>query len=388
MNSTTPTVAVVGTGAVGAMTLWQLAKRGIHAVGFDAYAPGHDRGGYGGQTRIFRIAYREGSEYVPLLRHSLDLWRELEAESETELLTLNGGLTIAPGDHPDLTMVRHCARTFDLPHEELTPSEAAARFPQLPVEPQEEVLLDHSAGVLRPERAVLAAATRAEDLGARLHRYSPVGTITTEPDGVTLTTEAGTHSFDHVVLAPGPWALERPELAHLPLEVHQITTLWFQPRNAEQFLPSTTPIAIRSGPIGFSCFPAVDGETVKVSLHSLPRPRVRSAEDVTRNPSPELLTAVREAVTRFLPGLYPDPVRVGSYADCFTSDGHAIIGQLPDLPNVTVMTGFSGHGFKLSPTLGDIAADLAMTGHTDHDISHLSPARFTHSARTTAEVLS
>lgn len=372
-----PTVAVVGTGAVGAMALWQLAERGVDAVGFDAYAPGHDRGGYGGQTRIFRVAYREGAEYVPLLRRSLGLWRELESGTGSNLLTVTGGLTFAPENHPDLAMVRTCAQDFDLPHEELTAQETRLRFPQLPIDPGESAFLDHTAGVLRPERAVLAATGRAETLGATLHRYSPVTSIEPDDRGVLVRTADAEHRFDRVVLTPGPWALERPELAALPLEVHQITTMWFQARDPWRFAPERTPIVIRSGPVAFSCFPAVDGETVKVSLHSLPRPRIATAEDVARNPSRELVAAMREAVSHFLPGLHPDPVRVGSYADCFTTDGHAVVGELDGLPGVTVLTGFSGHGFKLAPVLGSIAADLALEGRTQHDITHLSPARFT-----------
>jgi sarcosine oxidase len=380
-----PTVAVVGAGAVGAMTLWQLASRGVNAVGFDAYAPGHDRGGYGGQTRIFRVAYREGAEYVPLLRQSLHLWRDLESVTGTNLLTLTGGLTIAPEDHPDLAMVRRCARDFDLPHEELSARDVRLRYPQLPVDPGERAFLDHTAGVLRPERSVLAATGQAETLGATLHRYSPVTSIEPGDQGVLVRTAEAAHRVDHVVLTPGPWALERPELSALPLEVHQITTLWFQAREPWRFAPERTPIVIRSGPVAFSCFPAVDGETVKVSLHSLPRPRVASAEDVSRNPTPELVAAMREAVSQFLPGLHPDPVRVGAYADCFTTDGHAVVGQLDGLPGVTVLTGFSGHGFKLAPALGAIAADLAVEGHTEFDIAHLSPARL---APTPVEVTS
>lgn len=376
MRSTTPTVAVIGAGTVGTMALWHLAKRGVPAVGFDAYAPGHDRGGYGGQTRIFRMAYREGAEYVPLLRRSLDLWRTLEAESGTELLTRTGGLTIAPEGHPDLEMVRRCARDFDLAHEELTPAQSRQRFPHLPIEAGEQVFLDHTAGVLRPERAVIAAATQAEFLGARVHRYCPVLGIEADAGGVVVRTADGEQRFDRAILTPGPWSTELAELAGLPLEVHQITTLWYQQRQPGEFRPERTPIVIRTGPIAYSSFPAVDGDTVKVSLHSLPRPRIRSAEDVTRNPSPELLAGMREAVTRFLPGVYPDPVRVGSYADSFTPDGHAAIGELPDLPNVTVLTGLSAHGFKLAPTFGEIAADLAVDGATRHEISHLNLSRY------------
>ncbi|GAA4862861.1 N-methyl-L-tryptophan oxidase [Saccharopolyspora cebuensis] len=382
MTSTSPTIAVVGTGTVGAMALWQLARRGIAAVGFDAYAPGHDRGGYGGQTRIFRTAYREGAEYVPLLRRALEGWRTLETETGSTLLTRTGGLTIAPEGHPDLDMVRTCAAAFDLPHEELSPTESMERFPQLPVEPDETVFLDRTAGVLRPEKSVIAAATRAESLGATVHRYCPVQGIEADDHGVRLRTPEGQHRFDRVLLTPGPWATELAQSAALPLEVHQITTMWFQQRRPGEFGLERTPIVLRSGPTAYTSFPAVDGDTVKVSLHSVPRPRIPSAEHITRNPAPELVAAMREAVTRFLPGVHPDPVRVGGYADSFTPDGHAIAGHLPGLPNTTVLTGFSGHGFKMAPVLGEIAADLVVDGTTDHTITHLDPARYA----TTGEV--
>ncbi|NHD17765.1 MULTISPECIES: N-methyl-L-tryptophan oxidase [Actinopolyspora] len=376
MSSTSPTVAVIGTGTVGAMALWQLAKRGVSAVGFDAYAPGHDRGGYGGQTRIFRIAYREGAEYVPLLRRSLAGWRTLESETDSSLFTPTGGLTIAPEGHPDLDMVRNCAADFDLAHEELSPAQSMKRFPHLPIEADEKVFIDHTAGVLRPEKAIIAAATQAESLGATVHRYCPVQAIEAADHGVLLRTARGEHRFDRVVLAPGPWITDLAEFPALQLEVHQITTLWYQQCRPGEFRPERTPVVLRNGPIAYSSFPAVDGDTVKVSLHSLPRPRVPSAEHVTRNPAPELLAAMREAVTRFLPDVYPDPVRIGSYADSFTPDGHPVIGQLPGLPNVTVLTGFSGHGFKMAPVFGEIAADLAVDGTTGHNVTHLGLARY------------
>lgn len=370
-------IAVVGTGTVGAMALWHLSLRGVSDLhGFDTYAPGHDRGGYGGQTRIFRVAYKEGTEYVPLLQRAQDLWRQLEQESNTDLLTLSGGLSVGPVGHPDLENVLECIREFNLPHERLSAEDSNARFPHLPLAEGEEAVLDYSAGVIRPEQAVIAAADQARQRGAQLHTYTSITGLEADEDGVTLRTSEGERRFDHVILSPGPWSRELLELSTLPLSVHQITTLWFLARNPQAFAPQISPIVIRAGEIAFSCFPAVDGETVKVSLHSLPRPHVNSAEKVDRNPDDRYLTAIREAVETHLPDLIADPVRIGSYADCFTPDNHGVIGSLPSLPNVTVATGFSAHGFKLAPTFGEIVADLAISGETDHAIDHLSPARF------------
>lgn len=369
-------IAVVGTGTVGCMALLALARRGVKSLqGFDTYAPGHDRGGYGGQTRIFRVAYKEGPEYVPLLQRSLDLWRKLERESGTELLTLSGGLSIAPEDHPDLESVLRSIRTYDLPHELLSREEARQRFPHLPLQEGETAILDHTAGVLRPEQAVIAAVEQAQQQGAQLHTYSRIDELVPDADGVTVKTAEGERRFDHVVLSPGPWARELLELRRLPLQIHQVTTMWFLARNPEAFAPQSSPIVIRSGNIAFSCFPAVDGETVKVSLHSVPRPHTDSAEKIDRNPDPKLLHAMREAVITHLPDLIPDPVRIGTYADCFTPDNHGAIGPLESLPNVTLATGFSAHGFKLAPAFGEVIADLALTGTTEHDIRHLAPSR-------------
>src|SRR5919204_591518 len=74
-------VAVVGLGVMGACTLWRLAARGVPAVGFERFQPGHDRGASHGETRIIRTAYYEGPEYVPLAQEAFGLWHELEAAS-------------------------------------------------------------------------------------------------------------------------------------------------------------------------------------------------------------------------------------------------------------------------------------------------------------------
>ena len=87
-------VAVVGCGAMGAAASWRLSKRGAEVVAFDRFSPPHDRGSTHGDSRITRTAYLEGAFYVPLLQETFPLWRELEAETGTDLLTLAGLLTI------------------------------------------------------------------------------------------------------------------------------------------------------------------------------------------------------------------------------------------------------------------------------------------------------
>ena len=45
-----------------------------------------------------------------------------------------------------------------------------------------------------------------------------------------------------------------------------------------------------------------------------------------------------------------------------TPDEHFVIGRHPAYENVVVACGFSGHGFKFVPVVGEILADLALDG--------------------------
>src|SRR4051812_24494024 len=88
-------VVVAGLGAMGSAAVYQLAKAGASVLGLDPYHPPHDLGSTHGDTRITRVAVGEGLEYVPLVRRSHEIWREIEAEAGVEILSQCGGLVLA-----------------------------------------------------------------------------------------------------------------------------------------------------------------------------------------------------------------------------------------------------------------------------------------------------
>src|SRR5258706_12433492 len=71
-------VIVVGLGSMGSAAAYALASRGLRVVGLDRFTPPHDRGAHAGGSRIIRMAYMEGAEYVPLVARSYELWRGLQ----------------------------------------------------------------------------------------------------------------------------------------------------------------------------------------------------------------------------------------------------------------------------------------------------------------------
>ncbi len=375
MPGTQPAIAVLGTGTMGAMTLWRLARRGIPAVGLEQFAPGHDRSAAGGETRIFRTAYLEGPQYVPLLQEAQVLWRELEAETGRQLLTLTGGLMIGSPGSPGIRNVLDSISGYDLPHEILDPAAARSRYPQHQIGDDEIMVLDPQAGFLRPELAVLLAAAAAERAGATVQRYTRIEAIEPGPDGVTVHADGNAQRFDRVAVAGGAWSGRLlPQLAPL-IQPHRIVLTWFAARDPASFTPERFPVFVRSSDsVDMSGMPSVDGAGVKVDSDS--ESPIADPDSLSRTVPAADLESVRNAVGRLLPGLYPDPIRVTAYMDGYSPDGHALVGALPRNDRVIVLAGFSGHGFKMSQVIGDIAADLLLDGKTSRAVDHLAPARF------------
>lgn len=371
-------VAVIGVGTMGAMTLWQLARRGVRAIGVERFNPGHDRSGAGGESRLFRTAYLEGSHYVPLLRAARTRWRELEAETGRDLLTLNGGLMIGGADTRFLDNVRASIADHDIAHEELDAADMRRRFPQHRLRDGEVAVLDHESGFVLPELAVTLAADAAERHGATVVRHERVTRVEPDADGVTVVLGDRSIRVRTAVVAAGAWTNTLLPGYTPRLDVQRLIMTWFPVRDPDRFGAGDFPIFIRqTGDYDISGWPCLDGASVKVAVNH-GWDHVADPDALDRDVDDRLTAHIRAAVAELLPDLYPEPVRIGVYMDGYTADKDAFVGPVPGLSNVIVLGGFSGHGFKMSPAIGAAAADLVTDGGTALPIAHLDPARFPH----------
>lgn len=371
-------VIVAGLGAMGSQALWRLARRGVRVIGVEQFSPGHDRGASHGESRIIRSAYAEGAAYVPLIRRAWELWRELERVSEQALVERTGGLMIgAPGSEIVAGSLAS-AETHGLGYELLTPDELRRRFPQHRVADGLAGLYEEAAGVVRPEAAVRAAVRTAVSLGAEVRTGAVVTEVVADPDrpGVRLGGELLTAR--HLVVALGSW-LPRlvPGVAGQLAPVRRVMG-WFRPADAAVFAPAKFPIFVREDErFAWYGFPSMDRETVKVALHQ--GPDLDEPVDPAAGPRPPDETdaaRLAEVVSGALPGLRTDPVRMKECTYTKTPDEHFLVGRRPELPGLTLLGGFSGHGFKFAPALGEVAAQLALTGRTDLPIEIFDPLRF------------
>lgn len=376
-------VAVVGLGSMGSLALWQLARRGVRAIGFEQFEPGHDRGSGHGESRIIRSCYAEGPQYVPLLQAAFPIWRQLEEETGADLLTENGALFLGRLDSGFVEGALATAQHHGLPYDVLQPETVHLRYPPHRLEAGEIGFLDKKAGFLRPERAVSTAAARAAQLGAEIVTSARVESIEERAGAVEIRTGGRTYRAGQAIAAVGAWIDKLLPGLRLPVWVERQVMVWYPARRPEEFSPERFPIFIRdrgAPDLTWYGFPTLDGATVKVAIH---HDGLRADPDrLDREIHDSDYAAVTALVLKAIPGLEPAPVRGKVCMYTNTPDGHFVIGRPPGIERVIMLGPMAGHGFKFAAAVGSIGADLATEGSTLLPIDAFAPARFQAAART------
>lgn len=392
MTATTCDVLVIGLGAFGSATLYQLARRGVRAIGIDRFTPPHDRGSSHGETRITRLAVGEGAAYVPLVRRSHQIWSALQAEHGETLYQPTGGLIMGSADgssqhHGRPDFVRRTidlAREHGIAHEVLNAAEVQARFPQFQLRGDELAYYEPASGVLRPERCIATQLAAAQALGAEVRTGESLLAITggdSPTQGVTLTTTRGRYSAAHAVIAAGPWTpgvVGGPFQRHL--RVKRQVLHWFRPQQPALYASPGCPIFIwmhgRSDEDYFYGFPMVDG---------LPGVKV-ATEQYERDTDPDqakraVSAAEREAMfTAHVAGRLRSVTAASVHAvSCLytvSDDSAFIVDRHPQHSAVTVISACSGHGFKHSAGLGEAVAQQLAGDAGGIDLSSFTLRRF------------
>jgi sarcosine oxidase len=370
---------VVGLGAMGSAVAFQLARRGLRVVGIDRFRPPHDRGSTHGDTRITRIAIGEGAEYVPLVRRSHELWREIEDATGAALLHQVGGLVIGDRDDRFLANTRAAATLYGVAHENLSERELTGRFPMFRAPPGTEAYFEPEAGYLRPEAAVTAQLSLARRAGARLRLGETVRSWTADAAGVAVRTDTGVVEARELVLCAGAWITRLVTGAASLFAVYPQLLHWFPIDRGYEALREM-PIFIweMAGPrdefthlaAGFFGFPAIDGVDGGVKLAT-------ERYDATVDPDQRSDAGAGDAaaelhrsyLARYFPWVAAEPLRSVSCLYTNTRGNRFMIGPHPDHRNVTIVAACSGHGFKHSPAIGEAVAQRIVDGNSEIDLA-------------------
>lgn len=353
---------VIGGGAMGLATTWQLASRGLRVLMLERFTQGHDRGASHGATRNMNNAYAE-DHYLDLYDEALRLWRELESDSGRRLLTLNGLVT--HGDPERVRAAHDSLVARGAAVELISPAEAEARWPGMRFEG--EVLVNRDAGRIHAAEALEVLDALSREHGAELRYEHRVLGIDAGADRVVVAFETpdgerASAEAEGVVVTAGAWSAPLLDgLVELPpLRVTEEHPAHFAARpgfaSAEwpsfnHFQPAERLTGYRGNLYGM----LTPGEGIKVGFHATgdevdPDHRRFRAPDEAR-------AQLREHVAQWFPGLDPDSAVEVSCTYTLTPSERFV---LDTRGRVTVGAGFSGQGFKFVPAIGRVLADATL----------------------------
>lgn len=366
-------VVVVGLGAVGSAVAHRLALRGVRVLGLDRHHPPHEHGSSHGETRITRLALGEGAEYVPLVRRSHEIWRELERATGACLLRQVGGLVYGrggPGGHahgsPDfLGTTVQVAQDHGIAHEILGADELERRFPQFRFRGDETGYLEPEAGLVHPEACITAQLSEAVRLGAELRMGEPLLEWREGPGSVGVRTAAGWIGAGRLVLTAGAWMPEWvPGLASRARVCRQVLG-WFEVAgDPGLFDPRHTPVFIRVPEAGdemFYGFPEVGGAGTGVKVATEQFEKSGRADELEAAVGPGETDALYGAVAPHL-RIGPRCLRAVACKYTLLPDFRFLVDGYPGSDRVALASACSGHGFKHSSGVGEALATWVIEG--------------------------
>ena len=369
---------VIGVGGMGSATVYHLARSGCRVLGLEQFGIPHALGSSHGSTRIIRLAYSEGPEYVPLLHAAYGYWREIEELSGESILQVTGGLDIGPDGSWTIEGSRRSCREHGLAFEELDRTEVNRRFPGYRLPQTMGAVFQPDGGYVRSEVAIRAYAAAACTLGAEIVAETTVRGWERHPAGVRVDTEKGAYEARKLVITAGPWVGQLlPGLRRVCRPERQVM-LWTEPLNAAAFDPGRFPVFNMEAPSGrYYGFPDDRGEGFKIGKYYHLRQQVSDADRLDRECHPEDEAVLREGIKAYFPEANGATRRMAACMFTNTPDADFVLDRYGDTDDVFVAAGFSGHGFKFCSVVGRIMADFCLDRPPQWDIGRfrLTPER-------------
>jgi sarcosine oxidase len=393
-------VIVIGVGGFGSGAFYHLAKRGIRVLGIEQFGIAHDQGSSHGETRIIRKAYFEHPNYVPLAIRAYELWRELEEESKQELMRLSGVLLAGPPKGQAVSGAKTSAKEHGLLLEELTPKEAASRFPGLKFDEGFAVVYEPDAGYLHVEKCVEAHITEAVKCGGVLKTREMVLDWSSDSKRVTVRTSRGQYEAAGLVATVGPWVTKLLRDIPMPLKVLRKPVFWALVHDEYRTLrKGQSRFRAKSGVFSspaddefyagihnwpgflfelsegvFYGLPGLNGRSLKLAEHT-----GGQAVDDPPSATRKILLEDRRRIHEFIRQCVPAARTIFQRQSvCFytmTPDAHFLIDRHPAHSNVVFGAGFSGHGFKFTSVLGLALAEMISNGSTSLPVDFLALSR-------------
>jgi sarcosine oxidase len=383
-------VIVVGAGAWGAFTAWELRRAGHRVTLIDQYGAANSRATSGDETRGIRSSYGDRTLSAELwtawARKSIEKWRQFDTEHArrfgTRFFFTTGDLILRETEESFTTRTQELWTAQGVKFEVLTPDEVTRRFPQIRSDGNTVALLEPDAGVARARDAVQATVTLARDAGVQFmtSRVTPGPIQNGRMEHITLTD--GTRlSADAYAFCCGPW-MEKvfPEVLRRRTRLPMGHVCYFgTPVGDDRFAHPTMPSWNVPGVTGWASLPVDSrGFRVRGAIAPPPPPRAPGTEDEAPPPPPppsavdprqldpdlstrwsnqERVEGSRRVLQKYFPALADAPLletRACHYES--SVNRNFIVDLVPGTSNAWIAGLGQAEGFKFSIVLGEYIA--------------------------------
>lgn len=358
-------VAIVGGGVMGVRAAWACARRGAEVVL-------HERrdlaaGSSGRSGAVLRQHY-SSPVVAAMARDSLVEYGTLEQGTGKAVgFEACGVLTIAgPGAPGTLELLRSnvaMQRSIGIDTHLVDARRMRELVPGLVVAEAALGAWEPGAGFCDPVLAVRAFAALAQEAGAQLRIGSEVHRVVVEAGrAVGVETQAGREPADVVVLAAGPWTRRLTDSLGiaLPLEVVRPEQHFVSPLPEGDPRRSAHPVLLDLE-LGYytRCEPSKDRTRIGALEHTRDA-RVPDPDSFDERVDPAFTAWARAKLLARIPAYRASRDRVPEAAlYTLTPDSQPILGPVRELRGLVIAAGFSGHGFKLAPSVGEGLAECA-----------------------------
>jgi glycine/D-amino acid oxidase-like deaminating enzyme len=362
-------VAVIGAGVFGAWTAEHLRRAGHRVTLVDMAGPANSRASSGGESRLTRGAYGKDAIYARMAFDSLGEWKALSATAGLPIFIPCGVLFFFPAGEPYLDDTASAHRLLGLPTEILDASAMTERFPMID-------FTGVNAGIFEPEFGSLMARRAVQTLvrifaaSGGVYRHEAVRSLHQRQGGLkSVRLASGTDlEADIFVFALGPWLPKLfPDILGQRIFATRQEIFYFKAPDDCRFEPGQMPgwADFNDGDM-FYGFPDLEGRGVKFAhdKHGVYVDPDTQSREPTRSALDEVI-AFRDRRFPLLKGAPVIGAEVCQYEN--SSNGDFLIDRHPAMPNLVLVGGGSGHGFKHGPEVGRLAAALALSGEAQSE---------------------
>ncbi|XP_022728949.1 probable sarcosine oxidase [Durio zibethinus] len=385
-------VIVVGAGVMGSSTAYQLAKRGQKTLLLEQFDFLHHRGSSHGESRTIRATYPE-DYYYGMVNESYQLWEQAQSEIGFRVYFKAQQFDMGPADSKSLLSVIATCRKNAIPHQVLNRQQVTERFSGRIDIPEDWIGVScEQGGVIKPTKAVSMFQMLAFRYGAFLRDNVEVNSITKDGvrGGVIVSASNGEKFWGKkCVVTAGVWMrklvkkVSGIELPIQPLETNVCYWRIKEGHEAKYAIGSDFPTFASYGKPYIYGTPSLEYPgLIKIAVHG------GYPCDPDKRPwGPGIIPrSLKQWIEKTFRGLVDSngPVTTQLCAYSMTPDEDFVIDFLGGEfgKGVVIGGGFSGHGFKMSPVIGRILADLVLTGEAKGvELKHFRIARFEENPR-------